>query len=73
LRRLGALTSRVQTRIQAWLQRRRQPGIGSALTETKHILTRESLNELLSDLEQVAQPDDATEKTRDGERELQLR
>ena len=71
--RLDALMSRVRTRIQAWLQRRRQPDIGSALTENQQLSTRESLNELLSNLEQVAQPDDVTEKTHDGERELQLR
>ena len=73
MRRLGALTSRAQTRIQAWLRRRQQPDVGSVLTEDKQLMTRESLNELLSDIEQLNQPCNLTEKTYEGEHELQLR
>ena len=72
-RRLGALISRVQTRFRAWLLRRRQPDVVSALTRDKALTARALLDERLSDIEPVAPVPDLREYTCDEERELQMR
>lgn len=72
-RQLGSLISRVQTHIQSWLIRHRQPDLGSVWAQDEKPLVHESLNALLSDIEMVSQQGDFTEETHDDIRELQLR
>jgi len=69
--------SHMQTSMQAWLMRYRQPVMDAVWSKDEQPMAREPLNALLSDIEVVTPHIDLTEEsceaTRDGARELQLR
>ena len=77
IRQIGDLVSRMQTRLQAWLLRNRQPDAGSVWAKGESSMAHEPRNALLPDMHSVFQHGDVAEETfedmHDDTRELQLR